>query len=281
MADEVMRASTELDALVPELWSANFYPTLLESLPFNDIISRDYQNEIQELGDTVNISEFPQFDIAENIAEDQRVDADSLTVTKFQLVINRQTVKDYIVTSRALTQSIDSANALRDLAMHSIMKKMQQDIISDIVPNAAAPDHSIAYDSGTTLALADILEAKELLDAADVEDDGTRCMILDAPQWNDLFNITGFTSRDFIPAGSPITAGSFSTNLLGFRPKLTTEANNVSFLFHPRFMTLAVQENPAVEVFNLGVDGKRAQRVNVTTLWGDEQLSGLRVVTIS
>lgn len=277
-----MRASSELSAIVPEVWSASFHPTLLEALPFNDVISRDHEGDIQALGDTVNISRFPQFDLASELDEDAANDADSVTVSNFQLVINKRVVKDYIVTSRAQRQSLAHANQLRDLAMHSIMKKMQQIIIGDIVPNAATPDHSISYDSGTTLALTDILEAKELLDQQDVPDDGTRCMILDAPQWNDLFNITGFTSRDFVPAGSPLESGSFgSSRILGFNPKLTTEASNVAYFFHPMFMTLAVQESPEVKVFDLGSQGKRAERVNMDVLFGVEQLDGLRVVTVS
>lgn len=281
MADQVMRAGTELSAVVPELWSAKFYPTLLEALVFADSVSKDYEGEIQALGDIVNISSFPQFALAQEISEDERVDADAVTVSTSQLVINKQVAKDFIVTKKAMAQSIDSMNQLRDLALFSILKKMQRVILAEIVPSASAPDHQIAYDSGTTLALADILEAKELLDGANVPDDGSRVMILDAEQWNDLFNIVGFTSRDFIPAGSPVTSGSFSTNLLGFQPKMTTEASSVAYLFHPSFLTMAVQQSPAVSVHDLGVDGKRGMRVNMDVLFGVKQLGNTRVVTIS
>lgn len=281
MADQVMRASSELSAIVPEVWSANFFPTLLESLPFNDVVSREYEGEIGALGDTVNISQFPQFDEATELQENEANDADGVTVSNIQLVINKRVVKDYIVTSRAQTQSLEHANNLRDLALHSIMKKMQNIIIDAIIPSASTPDHQIAYDSGSTLGLADILQAKELLDDQNVPDDGQRCMILDSPQWNDLFNITGFTSRDFVPAGSPLATGSFATNILGFRPKLTTEADAVSYFFHPSFFTLAVQEMPETKVFDLGSQGKRAERVNMDVLFGVKQLSDVRVVEIS
>src|SRR5262245_3379549 len=106
MADQTMRASTELDGITPELWSAAFYPTLLEKFPFNSSVSRQYEGEITALGDTVNINDFPQFDVAQDILEDERVDADSVTANKQQLVINKQVVKDYILTKRALKQSL-------------------------------------------------------------------------------------------------------------------------------------------------------------------------------
>jgi len=279
MANQIMKAGTELSAIVPELWSQKFYDTLLAALPFNDLISRDYEGEIKALGDTVNISQFPQFDLAQEIAEDEQVDADGVTVSSQQLVINKQVVKDYIITNRAQIQSLEHANALRDLASYSIMKKMQKTIIETIVPNAAAPDHAIAYDSGTTLALADILEAKELLDAQNVPEEG-RSMVLGAAQANDMFNIVGFVSRDFIPAGSPLVSGQFQTPVVGFSVKMTTEAGNTAYLFHPQFMSMAVQQAPEVKVFDLGVQGQRAERVNMTVLWGLKQLDGLRVVTI-
>lgn len=281
MADQVMTGSSQLANAIPEMWSASFYPALLEALPFNEVVSRDYEGDIKSLGDIVNISQFPQFAEASLISEDQKNDADAITVANTQLTINDLYAKDYIVTMVAQAQALQHAQELRKLALHSIMKRMQSELITDTVPSASAPDHQIAFDSGTTLALADILEAKELLDEQDVPDDGMRCMILGSEQWNDLFNISGFTSRDFVPAGSPVASGSFSTPLLGFRAKLTSEAADVSYLFHPSYMALAVQKSPEARVYDLGLEGKRAERVNFTALAGNVQLDNTRVVELS
>lgn len=280
MADVVMTGASELSALRPEIWSAAFYPQLFEALPFNDLVARDYEGDIRALGNTVNISTVPQFPLADVIDENGRADADSVTVTKTQLVVDQLIVKDFIITDQADLQTIDSVNVLRDHAFFSIMKKMQLLIIAAIVPSASAPDHTIAYTSGTTLALADILAAKELLDEQDVPDDGQRAMVLGSAQWNDIFNITGFTSRDFNGGSSPLASGALPGSVLGFSPRLTTEAGNVAYLFHKLFMQMAVQKALGVKVFDLGVDGKRAYRVNSTLLMGVKQLSNLRVVTI-
>lgn len=280
MTDQVMTAASEMDGVVPEIWSAAFYPTLLEKMVFASSVAQNYSGEISALGDIVNINDFPQFDVAEEILEDQKADADSVTANKQQLTINKQLVKDYILTKKAKRQSIDAGNALRDLAMHSILKKMQLLIIAAIVPNASAPDHAIAYDSGTTLALADILEAKELLDGSDVEELG-RKMVVGAAQYNDLFNISGFTSRDYLPSGSPLVSGAISTPVVGFDFNWTSEAGTVSYFFHPLFLQLAVQQLPEVKVYDLGGDGVRAERVNMDVLFGLKQMDDLRVVTIS
>ena len=279
MTDLIMTAGTELDAIVPEVWSAAFYPTLKAKLPFNDSISADYEGEITALGDTVNVATFPQFDHAEEILENQAVAADAVTPSKTQLVVNKQVAKDYILTKKALRQSIDAQAKLRDLAFYSIMKKMQALIIAEIVPSPTAPDHAISFDSSTTLQLADMLEAKELLDDADCEDFG-RVMITGVAQNNDLFNITGFVSRDFIQAGSPLSEGAISTPVLGFTPKSTSELGNVAYFFHPIFLQGAVQQMPEVSVHDLGADGKRATRVNIDVLFGIKQFSNVRVVQV-
>jgi hypothetical protein len=152
-------------------------------------------------------------------------------------------------------------------------------IIESIVPSASAPDHSIAFDSGTTLALADILEGKELLDTADVPS-ADRHMVLGPAQLNDLFNITGFTSRDFILNDGPLQTGQAPSQLLGFMPHYTTLAANVAYLFHRSFMTIASQQGMEVKEYDLGGDGKRATRVNLDTLLGMKLMDGERVVTI-
>ncbi len=280
MPDQVMTAASNLANLIPELWSSNFYPVLKAKLPFIESVDMSYQGEIANLGDTVNVSQFPEFGAAVELAEDQANDAQGITVSNIQLVINKQIVQDFVVTRKAVLQSLDSLNELNDLAMFSVMKKIQSLIIDATSPSSSAPDHTIGYDSSTTLALADILEAKELLDTANV-DGASRIAILGAAQSNDLFNITGVTSRDFIPAGSPLSSGAINVPLLGFDIRETTVVSNTARFFHPSYLTMAIQESPAVEVFNLGGEGKRQTRVNLTSLLGIKQMDSARVVSIS
>lgn len=278
--DEIMTAGVNLSAIVPEVWSRRYYDVLLADLPFRSLISTDYENEIQDLGDRVNISQFPEFDEGDELAEDARADAAAITVTGQQLVINKRVVRDFIVTKKAILQSLPHMDKLRELAVYAIMKKIERTIIESVVPSAAAPDHTIAYDSGTTLALADLLEGKELLDTQDVPA-SDRHMGVGPAQLNDIFNITGFTSSDFLLSGSPLQSGQVPSGLLGFMPHFSTMFGNVTHLWHRSFMTIASQQGMAVNEYDLGVDGKRATRVNLDTLYGLKQLDGERVVTIS
>lgn len=280
MADQVMKTSSELSVLVPQVWSRRYYDELLANLPFNSIVSRDWEGEISNLGDRVKISTIPEFSQAEELAEDGRADADAVTVTQQDLIINKRIVKDVIITNKAMLQSIPFVEKLQDLMIFAINKKIQALIIGLIVPNAAAPDHSIAYDAGTTLALADMLEAKELLDAQDVPM-GDRHMVVGSAQWNDIFNITNMTSSDFLLSGAPLQTGELPSALLGFQPHFTTAVGNVSHFFHSSFFTMAAQQGLNINKYDLGAEGKRAERINIDTHVGMKQLDGLRVVTIS
>ncbi len=277
--DDIMTAGSNLSAIIPEVWSQRYYDVLLADLPFASIISTDYEGEIADLGDRVNISTFPEFDDGEELAEDARSDASAVTVSSQQLVVNKRVVKDFIVTKKAILQSLPSMDKLREMAIYSILKKINSTIIATIVPNAATPDHTVAYSSGTTLGLADILAGKKLLDAQNVPATD-RHMVMGSNQSNDIFNITGFMSSDFVTSGA-LANGKLPTDLLGFMPHFTTTAAAVVYQFHRSFMTMASQQGMAVKEYDLGVDGKRATRVNLDTLYGLKQLDGLRVVTTS
>jgi hypothetical protein len=277
MADQIMRAGVETSVIVPEIWSTRFYEVLLQANPFQGLISKDYEGEIANLGDTVKISTVPEFSEAEVIDEDQRANADAVTITQQNLIINKRIVKDFKVTKRSLLQSLPYMDKVRDLAAFSIMKKIQDLIIELTVPT---PANALAYDSGTTLGLADILEGKELLDENNVP--GTdRFMVMGSAQLNDIFNINGFTSSDFLISGAPLVTGEIPEMLLGFNPAFTTAVGNVTHLFHRSYFTMAAQQGMAVEEFNLGVNGERGSRINTDWLGGFKQLDSSRVVTLS
>lgn len=280
MANEFMTAATEWAVAVPEVWSKSFFPVLLAALPFNDLVARDYQGDISALGDTVNVTQVPEFDEGQEFGETEAVEADSVTLTQIQLVINKRVAKDFIITQTAQIQSIDAQMELRNKAFYAIMKKMQRTIIETIVPSASSPDHTIAYTSGTTLALADILAVKRLLDAQSVPD-LDRSAVMGTSQANDMFNITGFTSRDYVPGADVMSSGQFPTKVLGFLPHMTTVVGNTSYWFHRRFMQAAVQKVPSVSVYDQGGTGVRAVRVNTDMLWGLKQFDNKAVVTLS
>lgn len=278
MPNAYIDTGTEVSAIVPKLWSEKYYDVLLAELPMNSLISKEYEGEVSALGDTVNIPSIPEFTEGTELPEADAENAEAVTATTQALVINKQIVKDFIVTNKALLQSIPFVEKLKNLAIYAINKKVHSLILAATVPSAAAPDHTIAAVTPGTFALADILALKELLDTQNVPT-GDRHFGLGAAALNDIFNITGFTSSDFVASGSPLQSGQLPAQLAGFMPHFSTLFGGTVYAFHSSYFTMASQKGMTVEEFNLGVEGRRATRVNCTTLMGIKQLSNLRVAT--
>ena len=279
MPNAIMGTGAEVSAIVPEQWSQNYYDVLLAELPMNSLISKDYEGEIQNLGDRVNIATVPEFDEASELPEADAAEAESVTIGTQALVINKRLVKDFIVTNKALLQSIPFVEKLKELAIYSIQKKIQSLILSLTVPSAS-PDHTISAATPGTFALADILSMKELLDNQNVPM-SDRHLVMGAGPLNDVFNITGFTSSDFVASGSPLASGQLPAQLVGFMPHFTTVVASTVYGFHASYFTMASQQGMAVNEYDLGVEGRRAKRVNCNTLLGMKQLSDKRVVTLT
>lgn len=281
MANLIHTTASEFSAITPELWSAKYIQLRREMLPFQSIIDRSYEGEFN-YGDILNISKMPDFDDASLLAEGAQGQADAVTVETVQLTVNSMAYKDVIVSRKAQVQSLSHMDELRDRMIFSILKKMEQDIIDAFVPSSSTPDHQISYTSGTTLALADILAVQELLLEADCPLSG-RHAVLGSAQYSDIFNLSQFVNRDFIPLGSPspVTTGEIAAPVAGFNIKLGTRVGNTSYWFHTDAMTMAVQDNLAIEAFNLGVDGTRGTRVNAQVLYGIKVLDNQKMVKLS
>lgn len=280
MADQLNKATGSFSVINPDMWSANFYDELLASLPMAAVIDSSYSGEISTLGSTVKISTFPEYDEAQVLTEGARNDAEATTPTQQDLVINKNIVKDFIITNQAQLQSLPHMEKLNELASYAINKKIQSLILSLSIPSASAPDHQIPYDSGSTLVLLDLLEGKELLDTQNVPQ-SDRHLVMDAAQLNDLYNVSGFTSSDFITSGAPLETGQLPPAILGMMPHFTTEVSAVTHMFHSTYFTMAAQQGISVSQYDLGVDGIRAARINTSWLGGFKQLDDKRTVQIS
>lgn len=268
----------EVSAIVPKQWSENYYDSLLAELPMKDLISKDWEGEIANLGDTVKIPTIPEFADAEELPEVNAGTADTVTIGTQDLVINKRIVKDFIVTNKALLQSIPFVEKLKALAIYSIQKKIQALILAATVPSGLAPDHTLTAVTPGVFALADILALKELLDTQNVPM-SDRHLGLGAGTLNDIFNITGFTSSDFVASGSPLQSGQLPAQLVGFMPHFSTVFGATVYAFHKMYFTMASQQGMDTKEYDMGVDGYRAKRVNCDTLIGIKQMSNVRVAT--
>lgn len=273
---DAINSTTELSLIIPEVWSQKYYDVLLAELPFNSLVSRDYEGEVSALGDTVHISTIGEFTEGDEFPELDAVEAEALNLSQQDLVINKRVAKDFIVTNQAKLQSLPFVEKLKQLAIYSIQKKIQAIIIAATIPSAGAPDHTINAAVAGTFDLVDILTLKELLDNQNVPM-ADRHMVMGAGPLNDIFRITGFTSSDFVASGSPLQSGQLPAQLAGFMPHFTTVVGANVYAFHTSYFTMASQQGMQVKEYDLGHTGKRQSRINCDTLFGVKQLDNKRV----
>lgn len=278
MADQVISASGAVANIVPEVWSARYTQNLNDNVAFNSLISREYEGEIRSMGDTVNIPTIADVD-ASLLTEGARGDAQTITVSKTALVVNSRAFVDFIVTDQASLQSLLEMDKLRELAVSALARKMQDDIVDAIVPSASAPDHAIAYDSGTTLADADLLEALDLEADANWSHLGGRYLVTGEKQYLDLVNTSKFYDKT-LGGNSNVSQGELSGSIYGHTPGSSTACGTTTYMFHDSFMQMAVQKDLSINLYDLGGQGQRAWRLNVDVLYGIKQVFDTRVVSI-
>jgi len=278
MADSLTSAGGTNSAIVPEKWSSRYQINLRNEIVFNSIIRRDYEGEIQERGDTVRIPSIPDV-TANDINEGQKNDATASTATTDSLIINTETAVDFLITNRAKLQSIEFIDELEERAVNAIMQKMQTNIINLIVPSAASPDHQIAYDSGTTLADADLLEALDLEEDANWDQTG-RVIVTGGRQKNDVIAITKFADKDTNLGSSPSSSGMITEPIYSHTFMWTNAVSTTTYLFTPDFMQMAVQDGLNMNLKE-STDGSRTFRLEVDVLYGIKQIHDDRVISIS
>ncbi len=277
MADALITTDGAVTAIVPEIWSSDFYKENRENLPFRDSVSNDWEGEVvRELGDTVRIPTLPDGSIANIVAEGAKNDAVLETATTQSLVINKRAAKDFIITREADLFSIPIMDGYKDNAIFAIMRQVEQQIIDELVPVVA---NQLSYDTVNTLGKIDLRSAKDKLDAANVAREG-RSLISGSDQANDLLDIPELVDKDFNGGDSPSIDGAVTRAVFGFMPKSTTRVGNTSFLFHRSALQIAFAEQLNITLDSQRVNGVRATRLNVDLLFGVKLTDGDRVVTI-
>ncbi len=279
MANQIILATGDAAAIVPEIWSGLFTSNLNDAIVLNSLISRDYENEIKNLGDIVKIPSIGDV-VAQNLPEGAAGQSQGISASTQDLTINKRSYVDFEITDQAQLQAVSFTEKIRTLAFAAIMRLMQDDLFSDVVPSTSAPDHTIDFDSGTTLADADLLEILDLAEDANWPAEG-RHLVVGPRQKNDVLAITKFVDKDTNLGSSPTASGQITEPIYGDAFAWTTAAGAQAFKFHESFMQMAVQKELQVKLFDKGVTGERSDRLNIDILWGNRQVHNDRVIVLS
>jgi hypothetical protein len=163
---------------IPEVWSARVYARLQKALVFGDLINRDYEGEIANVGDSVNINAVGPVSVGNYVKNVTSLTPETLTDSQMKLIVDQckyfcfevDDVDARQVSGAVLAQGMDNAAyALADAFDQFIASKYSE--AGSIVVGAT-------YNSLN--AYAALLTLGQALDEASVPTEGRWCVI---PPW--------------------------------------------------------------------------------------------------
>jgi hypothetical protein len=276
----VASGKTELQNLIPTMWSTQMYDELRQSLLLGSFFMRDYEGEIRSAGDTVKVNQINAA-TGENLefGVDNTLDINSeaLTITQKEVKADRLATASYLVEELAQLQSLEFQAEARQSLVFAVMKQVEDHIESLMVPAAA---NDIAPVSASDLAVGDVAEMRRLLSKAKVPVQG-RALFLDVDYHSDIIQKSQFASSDFVPAGSPTATGEFSSPIYGFSVREHNGlAADTGYGAHPSAIAHVMQREMSVKLSDMHPAGKRGWLLTAEVFFGAKLFDNTRIVRI-
>lgn len=230
---------------IPELWSARLLQGLEKSHVATNLVNRDYEGQIRNQGDKVNINTLSDVAIKTYTPNSDIASPDDLTTTKQQLEI---TEADYFNIQLDDVDRVQAAGELMDTAMRNVAYKMNDRTDSFILGKIAS-----GVDSGNIIGTTvspiqvtknniyeSIIEMRTKLDKANVPTSG-RTIIIPPEIYALLLQDERFVKSD-AAAGQNVLVNGLVGRVAGFD---VFESNNVVYDTNNKFWKVTAQVRTA------------------------------------
>ena len=230
---------------IPELWSARLLQGLEKSHVATNLVNRDYEGQIRNQGDKVNINTLSDVAIKTYTPNSDIASPDDLTTTKQQLEI---TEADYFNIQLDDVDRVQAAGELMDTAMRNVAYKMNDRTDSFILGKIAS-----GVDSGNIIGTTEspiqvtknniyesIIEVRTKLDKANVPTSG-RTIIIPPEIYALLLQDERFVKSDAV-AGQNVLVNGLVGRVAGFD---VFESNNVVYDTNNKFWKVTAQVRTA------------------------------------
>ena len=230
---------------IPELWSARLLQGLEKSHVATNLVNRDYEGQIRNQGDKVNINTLSDVAIKTYTPNSDIASPDDLTTTKQQLEI---TEADYFNIQLDDVDRVQAAGELMDTAMRNVAYKMNDRTDSFILGKIAS---GVASGNiiGTTASpvqvtknniYESIIEMRTKLDKANVPTSG-RTIVIPPEIYALLLQDERFVKSDAV-AGQNVLVNGLVGRVAGFD---VFESNNVVYDTDNKFWKVTAQVRTA------------------------------------
>lgn len=234
MAATAATGRTELSVTSIEVISALVQEELRENAVLIPTLY-DYSRMVVPGSDSVKIPRFNSL-TAEDKGENTNLTAQLLNATMDTLNLDKYKASLVEIERIADAQSAVAVKeeAFRRIAS-SIVQAMEEEANTVLqATSASAPDHRVEYATGSTLAKADILNARKLLRLQNAwKNDGDMFMAIHPTQEEDILSISDFIHADTYGNPNGIQNGELG-RIFGFRVVVSNNVTEDTSLFYHR-----------------------------------------------
>lgn len=202
---------------IPEVWVDDI-------LRFRDrkLLARSLCRTVNVLGkknDTLHLPKIGRLGVFPRLPETP-VNLQALTEGEYTMIIDKDVESSFAIED--ITEMQSKYN-LRSEYTREAAYALARDVDNQVLAmRAALKAAGQELDTGATITEADILTAKEALDAADVPMEG-RCLIIAPQQESDIMSLNRFISKDYIDGGSVMQSGRIIGTLFGADVRVSTQ----------------------------------------------------------
>lgn len=238
--------TTTHSAFIPEIWSEKAKVATESNLVMGNLVLRDYEGEIKEMGDTVHIPNISNL-TAKQKAADTDVTFETITETSDTISIDQHWYTAFKVEDIVKAQAnMDLKAPYTDKAGYALAKKIDTHLLG-LYANLSQQVGSAGTDVNET----NFLLAIQYLDVNDAPETD-RHAVFYADQKSAMLDVDQFVRYDATgqgPADSPIIKGRFG-EIYGVNTYFTTNVTTTgsptgahNLVFHREFAALAIQKD--------------------------------------
>lgn len=274
---------SELSDQVQKFWAPMMVDELKEQAILPSLVSKDYQGEIKNGGDTVYVS---MVEAANGAIKTIGVDHQSYSSEKLNsqrkaivadTIIEATFELDSLIDLQTQLGSPEGKSKIRAALNKGMELKLNEFLYRKVSPSTSAPDHSIA--SVTDFNAARILLNRQLAAQAKwAADNGWWCL-LDPSYYNDFLSAATLVSSDYVGSDLPTIGGKKPFQRFGFNivednseamkylsPTLAT--SDLGLMFQPDFMYLVMQQEPTIKISDLHANKQRGYLLSAEIIVG-------------
>lgn len=256
---------------VEKFWSPLFTKELRQSLLLGSLVSKDYNGQIKNLGDTVYVSQInsPVGELRTAGTDAESFNSETMSTTRVAIQANKRAVASFEIEDLVMLQSQIGAqdSEIRASLMYAVEKQINDYLKTLVAPSTSAPDHLI--NSVTDLNAAQLSAVRLLAAQAKWAKEKGWYGLIDPSYYSDILNASTLTSSDYTGGDAPIVAGQVANKRFGFNLFEDNSLNtDRALFFHPDFMHMVMQQEARFKISDLHSNGKFMFRISVDVIFG-------------